>query len=68
MFYVTVWVKLPTSPTPPPPSTLKKGQDCVVEGTSGMSVQLYVLTKKQTERKPDPLLSPPNIFFRFLAG
>ena len=52
----------------PPPSTLKKGQDCVVEGTSGMSVQLYVLTKKQTERKPDPLLSPPNIFFRFLAG
>ena len=30
-----------------------------------MSVQLYVLTKKQTERKPDPLLSPPNIFFSF---
>ena len=49
----------------PPPLYPEKGQDCVVEGTNGMSVQLYVLTKKQTERKPDPLLSPPNIFFSF---
>ena len=60
---MTECVKLLTSPTLPP-LYLKKGQDCVVEGTRGMSVQFYVLIEKNNiERKPDPLLSPPNMFF-----
>ena len=52
----------------PPPLYPEKGQNCVVKGTNGMSVQLYVLTKNKHRGSLTPPLSPPNIFLRFLAG
>ena len=56
--------KLLTSP--PPPLYLKKGQDCVVEGTRGMSVQFYVLIENNNiERKPDPSSPLLTCFFCF---